>query len=125
MSDNLDKLIQNLRREYDYIIIDSAPLAAVSDTLLINRIADIVFYICRIKYSDLSNLLFINRLYDDNSLTNPYLVLNDMKLESRYYYHRGYGYGYGYGYGTYYYTDGQKNPPKRRQWINRSWFKRT
>ena len=125
MSENLDKMIDYLRKEYDYIVIDSAPLGAVSDTLLINRVADIVVYICRMKHSDISNMIFINRLYDDNALTNPYLVINDMKLESRYYYHRGYGYGYNYGYGYgqgygYGRTYGSYSANNRNR---RSWFR--
>ncbi|MDR0812194.1 MAG: polysaccharide biosynthesis tyrosine autokinase [Paludibacter sp.] len=120
MSDNLSKMINDFKKVYDYVIIDSAPLGAVSDTLLINRIADIVLYVCRINYSDISNLIFLNRLYDDKSLNNPYLILNDMKLESRYYYHRGYGYGYGYGYGHYYYSDGIRKSKKTPS----SWFRK-
>ena len=124
MSENLDKMIDYLRKEYDYIVIDSAPLGAVSDTLLINRVTDIVLYVCRMKYSDISNMIFINRLYDDNALKNPYLLLNDMKLESKYYYHRGYGYGYNYGYNYNYgygygrtYGSYSANNRSRRSWF--------
>ena len=69
-------------------------------------------------------MIFINRLYDDNALKNPHLLLNDMKLESKYYYHRGYGYGYNYGYNYNYgygygktYGSYSANNKNRRSWF--------
>ena len=71
----------------------------VSDTFVVNRIADISLYICRINYSDKRNIEYLNRVVTDKTLTRPYLVLNDMDIEAKYSYHKGYGYGYGYYYG--------------------------
>jgi len=99
INDRLDKLIAALRKEYDYIIIDTAPVGAVSDTFLIDRVADISLYLCRMEYSDKRNLNFLNHVKTEKTLKRPYLVINDLNMESKYYYHRGYSYGYGNYYG--------------------------
>lgn len=99
MNERLDLLIAALRKEYDYIIIDTAPVGAVSDTFLIDRVADISLYICRMDYSDKRNLDFLNHVKAEKTLKRPYLVINDLNMESKYYYHRGYSFGYGNYYG--------------------------
>ncbi|MGB4414050.1 MAG: polysaccharide biosynthesis tyrosine autokinase [Paludibacter sp.] len=99
INDRLDILIAALRKEYDYIIIDTAPVGAVSDTFLIDRVADISLYLCRMEYSDKRNLEFLNHVKAEKTLKRPYLVINDLNMESKYYYHRGYSYGYGNYYG--------------------------
>jgi capsular exopolysaccharide synthesis family protein len=93
---SLDKLVGELRNEYDFIIIDSAPVGLVTDTLILNRIADATVYVCRSNFSSKSNLKYANELMDEHKLTNMLLVVNDVD-----YFHRSYGYGYGrkYGYG--------------------------
>ena len=99
MNERLDKLMLQLRAEYDYIIIDTAPVGAVSDTFLIDRVTDIALYIVRMDYSDKRNLDYLNHIKQDKTLKRPYIVLNDMNMNSKYYYHRGYSYGYGKYYG--------------------------
>lgn len=100
LSERFDQLIAELREQYDYIIIDSAPVGAVSDTFLINRVSNLTLYICRAKYSDKRNLEFLERINNENSLKQIYLVINDVDIESnRYGGKYAYGYGYGYGYG--------------------------
>jgi len=90
--------MEELKEQYDYIIIDTAPVGAVSDTFLIDRVADITLYVCRAGYTDLRNLDFINRINTEKTLKRIYFVVNDVDLEAnRYSYHRKYGYGYGYG----------------------------
>ena len=98
MKDRFDGLMEELKEQYDYIIIDTAPVGAVSDTFLIDRVADITLYVCRAGYTDLRNLDFINRINTEKTLKRIYFVVNDVDLEAnRYSYHRKYGYGYGYG----------------------------
>ncbi len=99
MSDRLDFLIAELRKEYDYIILDTAPVGVVSDTFVINRISDISLYVFRMNYSDKRNIDYLNHVVDDKTLTRPYIVLNDLDIEAKYSYRKGYGYGYGYYYG--------------------------
>ena len=91
----LDEAMIELRKIFDYIIVDSAPVSLVSDTLIINRIADANAYLCRANYSSKMNLKFANDLMTKGKLKNMLLVINDVKD-----FHRGYGYGYGYGYGA-------------------------
>jgi capsular exopolysaccharide family len=100
MKDRFDQLISELKDLYDYIIIDTAPVGAVSDTFLIDRVADLTLYVCRAGYTDIRNLDFVNRIHHEKSLKRIFFVVNDVNLEAnRYSYHRKYGYGYGYGYG--------------------------
>lgn len=95
MSKRLDILIESLRKEYDYIVIDTAPVGSVSDTLLIDRVSDISLYMCRMDYSDKLNIDFLNHISKEQNLKRPYLVINDVDMTSKYYYKRGYSHGYG------------------------------
>ena len=100
MKKRFDTMINDFRNEYDYIIIDSAPAGAVSDTFLIDRVADLTIYICRAGYTDRRYLEFANRAHQEKSLKRMFFVINDVDVEAhRYSYSRKYGYGYGYGYG--------------------------
>ncbi len=97
MKEKFDILINELKQQYDYIVIDTAPVGAVSDTLLVDRVADITLYIARAGYTDKQTIEYANRLYKDKSLKRMYFVLNDVELElSKYSYRRKYGYGYGF-----------------------------
>ncbi len=98
LSERFDQLIAELREQYDYILIDSAPVGAVSDTFLINRVSNLTLYVCRANYSDKRNLEFLDRVYKENSLKQIYLIVNDVDIESKKYGGK-YAYGYGYGYG--------------------------
>lgn len=92
--DTLDEAIEKLKSMFDYVIIDSAPVSLVADTLLINRVADANAYVCRANYSSKMNLKFANDMMQQEKLKNMLLLINDVKD-----FHKGYGYGYGYGYG--------------------------
>ncbi len=99
MLEKFDELFNVVRPHYDYIILDTAPVGAVSDTYLVDRVADLCLYVCRSEYSDKRNIEFINRLDKEGTLKRIYLVINAVKFESnKYSYQRKYGYGYGYGY---------------------------
>ena len=93
--EKLEIAMGTLRSMFDYIIIDSAPVSLVSDTLIINRISDATAYLCRANYSSKMNLKYANDLMAQHKLKNMLLLINDVKD-----FHQGYGYGYGYGYGT-------------------------
>ena len=86
----LDELFDKLSEDYDYIYIDSAPTAPVTDTTIMNRISDATVYVCRIDYSRKENLRFANELQKKGRLNNMLLVINDTKE-----YQLKYGYGYG------------------------------
>lgn len=94
----LDSAIERLRGEFDYIFIDSAPSAQVTDTLILSRVTDATVYVCRADYSSKGNLRFANRLMEEKKLKNMMLVVNDVS-DFSHGYGNTYGYGYGYGYG--------------------------
>jgi capsular exopolysaccharide synthesis family protein len=99
MKERFNQMLDELKKEYDYIVIDTAPVGAVSDTLLIDRVADITLYITRADVTDKRNVELINRLHNEKSLKRIYIVVNDVDVDAqRYSYKRKYGYGYGYGY---------------------------
>ena len=109
--DGLDKAIEILKKNFDYIILDTAPIGMVTDTLLIGRVADLSAYVCRADYTHKAEYTLINELFHEQKLPNLCTIINGVDLKKRkygYYYgygkygkHYGYGkrYGYGYGYG--------------------------
>lgn len=94
-SERLDNLMEELRNRYDYVIVDSAPVAMVSDTFLLRRIADLTVYVCRAQYTTFDHVDFLNQVSDQKRLPNIVAVLNGVNANKM-----GYGYGYGYGYGS-------------------------
>ena len=109
--DGLEKAIEILKKNFDYVILDTAPIGMVTDTLLIGRVADLSAYVCRADYTHKAEYTLINELYHEQKLPNLCTIINGVDLKKRkygYYYgygkygkHYGYGkrYGYGYGYG--------------------------
>ncbi len=94
MNDRVKFLFKYLRENYDYVIVDTAPIQLVTDTLLISDLADIVVYIIRAHYLDKRLLPMAESLYREKRLPNMAVLLNGTD------YKKGYGYGYGYGYGN-------------------------
>lgn len=86
-------LLEELRLEYDYIIVDTAPLMLVTDTFLIADLADATIYVTRSKYTEKTLIEFANNNIDQKKIKNVGFVLNDV---SKNYF--GYGNKYGYGY---------------------------
>lgn len=99
----LDDLIAKLRDEFDYIIIDSAPVGVVSDTFVLSRTADATVYVVRENYSRKDSITFINSIVEEKRLPNLAVVLNFASLtkngHSRYKYGYRYSYQYAYKYG--------------------------
>lgn len=88
----LDELFMCLRERYDYVIVDTAPVALVSDTYLLDRIADMTIFVCRYKYTPAEMVGYINQVIEQKRMHNVACVLNAVKGAQA-----GYGYGYGYG----------------------------
>ncbi len=108
--DTLEKAIATLKEQYDYIILDTAPIGMITDTQIIARVADISLYVCRANYTNKSDYRFINELYNHNKIPNLSTVINDVDLHKRRYGYYGYGNKYGYGYGAQYgYGEGYGN----------------
>lgn len=98
--ERLEKLIEELKAEYDYIILDSPPYLLIADPITINRVADRNIYVMRAGVSDLRFVNEIDMAAKSKKLTKPVIVLNGLNMETQGYYGRGrYGYGYGYAYG--------------------------
>lgn len=85
--------VEELKKEYDYIIMDTAPSMLVTDTILINKLADITLYVVRAGYTDKRLLDFPQDAIDDGRLANVAIVLNNVNLNNF-----GYGNKYGYAY---------------------------
>ena len=109
--DGLEKAIEILKKNFDYVILDTAPVGMVTDTLLIGRVADLSVYVCRADYTRKAEFTLINELTENNKLPNLCIAINGLNLQKKKYgYYYGYGkygkyygygkrYGYGYGYG--------------------------
>ena len=91
-------LIDQLKLEYDYIIIDSAPCLLVSDTFEISKYATNTIYVVRSNFSDITLKDFIKENYENKKLNNMNLVFNSVGNSASYGYKYGYQYGYKYGY---------------------------
>ena len=93
MGERLDQLFAELRQRYDYIVVDTAPVALISDTFQLNRVADMTVYVCRARYTTFDLIDFLNNVHEQKRLPNIVTVLNGVNASKA-------GYGYGYGYGT-------------------------
>lgn len=95
MDDRITHMFDELKSRYDYIIVDTAPVSLVTDTILVANNADAFIYVVRANYLDRRMLRIPEMFYNEKKLPNMSMVLNDTKLTNK-----GYGYGYGYGYGN-------------------------
>ena len=97
----MDLLFEQLRAQFDIVVIDSAPVGMVSDALTLSKYADCTVYVTRQGVSFKKQLVLIDDYYKQKRLPNISVLLNGVKLRAVYGYY-GYGrYGYGYGYGGY------------------------
>lgn len=87
-SNALTSLFETLRNEYDLIVVDSAPVGMVSDTLLLASVADATVYVCRANHTTFKDIEFLNTLYSEKRLKKMSLVINGTSAK------KGYGYGY-------------------------------
>ncbi len=90
------EFIEEAKKEFDYIIVDTAPTLLVSDTLLISDKADMTLFVVRAGYTDKRLLEFSKELNSDKKLKNLAYVVNSVDYGK----FKGYNYGYGYGYGA-------------------------
>jgi tyrosine-protein kinase Etk/Wzc len=93
MSKKVGELFAQFKKEYDYVIVDMAPVSLVSDTLMLAQYADATVYVVRAGFLDKRMLHIPKILYKERKLNNMAVLLNDTQ------HNKSYGYGYGYGYG--------------------------
>lgn len=103
---SLDDIINQLKQHYDYVILDTAPVGLVNDSLQLGRLADLCVYVCRADYTPKASFGMINGLNAEKKLPNMCLVLNGVDLSKKkhsFYYEVGkYGkYGKYGNYGSY------------------------
>ena len=99
----LEQLIQEAREEYNYIIIDNAPLSLVSDGIIISQFTDVNLFVLRQDYSKKGEVRFINHMHVNKSMINAGIILNDIHVRrhaqvgyygAQYIYKHNYGYDY-------------------------------
>jgi capsular exopolysaccharide synthesis family protein len=108
MRPRMDELIAQLKSNYAYIIIDTAPVGLVSDAFSLMKYVDASLFVARQGYTPRPQIEFVNRLYRENKIKNVGFVLNDVPKN------KGYGYGayrFGYGYGSNGYYDDEVQKP--------------
>lgn len=99
LSDTFSSVIDELKKTYDVILLDTPPIGLVTDGVMVMRSTDLKIFVIRADYSLRSYLKAVNRLINVNKFKNVTIVVNALKGQS------AYGYGYGYGYGSKYYDE--------------------
>lgn len=108
--DTMKKFISEAKSRFDYIIVDTPPVAVVTDALLLANHADMTLFVVRQRYSSKSTLNLVNEIYRNREIKNPGIIVNDISMSGyygyglRYGYTMGYAYGYNYGYKYYGYS---------------------
>ncbi|OQP66906.1 hypothetical protein A3860_00615 [Niastella vici] len=123
LSEKIELLFSELRKQFDAIIIDTAPVGLVSDAITLGRYADGTIYIVRHNYTQKRQIQLIDDIYRQKKLTHLSIIINDISASGGYGYYGyggGYGYGYGYGYGNGAGSNGESyfdnSAPKRSRW---------
>jgi capsular exopolysaccharide synthesis family protein len=94
---SLETVIEILKNNYDYVLIDTAPVGLVTDTIQVGRVTDATIYMCRADYTPKSSFDLVNALSNEKKLPNMAIVINGIDMSKK-----KYGYYYGYGkYGKY------------------------
>ena len=111
LDQKVDEMFDWLKKNFDIIIIDTAPVGMVSDAMTLGKYADCTLYLVRQGHTFKKQIALIDELYRDGKLPKVSIIINDVKIKPGYgYYGSGrYGYGYGYGFGSYY---EEEHPPK-------------
>jgi len=101
-----EKLLNDLKKEYDFIIIDTAPTLLVTDTAIISNLADTVLYVARANFTEKKLVKFISKIRQSKSIKSMGVILNNVGEKDgygygyKYKYKYSYNYGYEYGYGV-------------------------
>lgn len=99
LSDRLDILIAELKKRYDYIIIDNVPAGIVADATIVNRVTDLTIYVIREGLMDRRQLPEVDKLYKENKFKNMAIILNGVSTKyNSYNYKYGNYHDSGYGY---------------------------
>ncbi|MCX6253582.1 MAG: CpsD/CapB family tyrosine-protein kinase, partial [Bacteroidia bacterium] len=102
-TDKMKSFIEEAKKEFDFIILDTPPVAVVTDALLLAPYVNVNIFIVRQRYSSKNTLGLIQELYEEKELKNLAIIINDISLTGYYGYGLRYGYSMGYAYGYNYY----------------------
>jgi len=102
-TDEMEELFRNAREDFDYIILDTPPIALVADSLSLAKYADMTLYIVRQNYSHKRVIDIVNSMKTDATMPNIGILINDIKPSKKLGINYYYGYGKSYSYGYYYY----------------------
>ena len=113
-SPNLDVALNYLSKKFDYVVMDTAPVGLVTDSLILSRVADAVVYVSRVDHTDKSAFEFLNSLVQEEKLRNVSIVVNAEDMDKR---KRGYGYGnkYSTGYTSYEYYSSDDGTQRKKK----------
>lgn len=105
-----EMLLDELKQQYEYVVVDTAPTLLVTDTSLIATLSDVIIFVIRANHTEKNLLHFINELKAHGKIKNAGIVLNNVGEQKGYGYKYGYSYSYkyNYGYGYGYSADPQK-----------------
>jgi len=105
-SEAMRDFIQKAKKKFDYIIIDTPPVAIVTDALLVSSFTDFYLFVVRQRYTSKNTIELIEELRRNDSIKSMGIVVNDISMSGYYGYGLRYGYsmGYGYNYGYNYYN---------------------
>jgi len=118
IGDRLNNLLIYLKAHFDYILIDSPPIAAVTDAKILSPFSDATLYIVRHNFTNFALINLINDVHQKNSLKNINIIFNGIKNKKILGYgYSGYGYGYGYNYGYGYTVEDQKKSSLLKRWF--------
>ena len=92
VSDRFEKMLDQLKKEYDVILLDSSPVGITNETLHLTKLTDFTLFILRYNYSSKEFIDEVNGLKTKKNLANVYAVIND--VDKKHLKHNGYGYGY-------------------------------
>ena len=118
LDSRFDDLFAYLRREFDVVVMDTAPVGMVSDAMTLSKYADCTLYIVRQGHTYKKQINLVDQYHKEAKLPKISIILNDVKVQGGYgSYGYGYGaYGYGYGYGAGYFEE-EEAPSSFTRWF--------
>ena len=99
LGDSMKEMIEELKKTYDYIVLDTPPVGLVSDALELSQYCDVTLYVVRQNFTKKEMLTLLNNRTKRGELNNVSIIFNGYENKAKYGVGYGYGYGYGYSYG--------------------------
>jgi tyrosine-protein kinase Etk/Wzc len=118
-TEKMKAFIQKAKTQFDYIVIDTPPVAIVTDTLALKDSLDALVFVVRHNFSDRQVVELANNMYERHLIKNLGVVVNDIQLTGYYGYSYRYGYGYGYGYSYSYRAAYYDEEREEQRWLNK------